>query len=103
MSFRAPKTFEAQAMLHLLEGVDIVAGDLIEVSPILDPSVMTAWIMEGSYRAPCPASSRIPLREVLDIVRSPPWKVRHARKRIQERALAFIRHTPRPALAASNS
>jgi guanidinopropionase len=37
-------TFEAQSMLRLLDGVDIVAGDLVEVSPPFDPSGMTAWI-----------------------------------------------------------
>jgi guanidinopropionase len=37
-------TFEAQAMLRLLDGVDIVAADLVEVSPPFDPSGMTAWI-----------------------------------------------------------
>jgi guanidinopropionase len=37
-------TFEAQAMLRLLDGVDIVGGDLVEVSPPFDPSGMTAWI-----------------------------------------------------------
>jgi guanidinopropionase len=36
--------FEAQAMLRLLDGADIVAGDLVEVSPPFDPSGMTAWI-----------------------------------------------------------
>lgn len=36
--------FEAQEMLRLLDGVDIVAGDLVEVSPPFDPSGMTAWI-----------------------------------------------------------
>lgn len=36
--------WEAQAMLRLLDGVDIVAGDLVEVSPPWDPSGMTAWI-----------------------------------------------------------
>lgn len=36
--------FEAQAMLRLLDGVDIVAGDLVEVSPPFDPSGITAWI-----------------------------------------------------------
>lgn len=37
-------TFEAQAMLRALEGIDLVAGDLVEVSPPFDPSGMTAWI-----------------------------------------------------------
>jgi guanidinopropionase len=36
--------FEAQAMLRLLDGADIVAGDLVEVSPPWDPSGTTAWI-----------------------------------------------------------
>lgn len=36
--------FEAQEMLRLLDGIDIVAGDLVEVSPPFDPSGMTAWI-----------------------------------------------------------
>jgi guanidinopropionase len=37
-------TFEAQAMLRLLDGTDIVAADLVEVSPPFDPSGVTAWI-----------------------------------------------------------
>ena len=37
-------TFEAQQMVRALDGVDIVAGDLVEVSPPFDPSGMTAWI-----------------------------------------------------------
>ncbi len=37
-------TFEAQAMVRGLDGVDIVAGDLVEVSPPFDPSGVTAWI-----------------------------------------------------------
>ncbi len=37
-------TFEAQQMVRALEGADIVAGDLVEVSPPFDPSGMTAWI-----------------------------------------------------------
>lgn len=36
--------FEAQQMVRALEGVDIVAGDLVEVSPPFDPSGVTAWI-----------------------------------------------------------
>jgi guanidinopropionase len=36
--------FEAQQMLRLLEGVEIVGADLVEVSPPFDPSGMTAWI-----------------------------------------------------------
>jgi guanidinopropionase len=36
--------FEAQAMLRLLDGVDIVGGDLVEVSPPFDPLGTTVWI-----------------------------------------------------------
>lgn len=36
--------FEVQAMVRLLDGVDIVAGDLVEVSSPFDPSGVTAWI-----------------------------------------------------------
>jgi guanidinopropionase len=35
-------TFEAQQMLRGLRGLDIVAGDLVEVSPPFDPSGLTA-------------------------------------------------------------
>jgi len=37
-------TFEAQEMVRALDGVNLVAGDLVEVSPPFDPSGMTAWI-----------------------------------------------------------
>ncbi len=37
-------TFEAQAMVRALDGVDLVAGDLVEISPPFDPSGVTAWI-----------------------------------------------------------
>jgi guanidinopropionase len=37
-------TFEAQAMVRALGGVNLVAGDLVEVSPPFDPSGVTAWI-----------------------------------------------------------
>jgi guanidinopropionase len=36
--------FEAQEMLRALDGTDIVAADLVEVSPPFDPSGVTAWI-----------------------------------------------------------
>jgi guanidinopropionase len=37
-------TFEAQAMVRALDGVEFVGGDLVEVSPPFDPSGVTAWI-----------------------------------------------------------
>ncbi|MEM9249784.1 MAG: agmatinase [Pseudomonadota bacterium] len=36
--------FEAQAMLRLLDGVDLCSADLVEVAPPFDPSGTTAWI-----------------------------------------------------------
>ena len=36
--------FEAQQMIRLLEGVEIIGADLVEISPPFDPSGMTAWI-----------------------------------------------------------
>lgn len=35
--------YEAQVMVRALDGVDIVAGDLVEVAPGLDPAGGTAW------------------------------------------------------------
>lgn len=36
--------YDAQAMVRALDGVDLVAGDLVEVAPPFDPSGTTAWI-----------------------------------------------------------
>lgn len=37
-------TFEAQRMVRLLDGLDLVGADLVEVSPPFDPSGGTAWV-----------------------------------------------------------
>ncbi len=36
--------FEAQAMLRMLDGIDLRSADLVEVAPPFDPSGTTAWI-----------------------------------------------------------
>ncbi|MEM7694204.1 MAG: agmatinase [Pseudomonadota bacterium] len=36
--------FDAQTMVRALDGIDIVAADLVEVSPPFDPSGGTAWV-----------------------------------------------------------
>ena len=35
---------EAQRMVRMLEGIDLVGADLVEVSPPFDPSGQTAWV-----------------------------------------------------------
>ncbi len=37
-------SFDAQAMVRELRGLDIAGCDLVEVSPPFDPSGVTAWI-----------------------------------------------------------
>ncbi len=37
-------TMEAQRMLHGLRGLNLIGGDVVEVSPPFDPSGNTAWV-----------------------------------------------------------
>ncbi|MDA9009582.1 agmatinase, partial [Alphaproteobacteria bacterium] len=37
-------TFQAQQMVRLLQGVNLIGADLVEVSPPFDPSGNTAWV-----------------------------------------------------------
>ncbi|MEL6678095.1 MAG: agmatinase [Pseudomonadota bacterium] len=39
-----PTSFQAQQMVRMLDGLDLVGADLVEVSPPFDPSGGTAWL-----------------------------------------------------------
>ncbi len=39
-----PTSFQAQQVLRLMEGVNLVGADLVEVSPPFDPSAGTGWL-----------------------------------------------------------
>ncbi|MEL6599294.1 MAG: agmatinase [Pseudomonadota bacterium] len=39
-----PTSFQAQQMVRLLDGLDLIGADLVEVSPPFDPAGGTAWL-----------------------------------------------------------
>jgi guanidinopropionase len=53
-------TFQAQAMIRRLMGLNIVGADLVEVSPPFDPSGQTAWVgMNIGFELLCVLADRV--------------------------------------------
>ena len=58
-----PTTFEAQSMLRRLSGLDIIAADLVEVSPPFDQSGGTAWVGASMmFEMLCPLAEAVHAR-----------------------------------------
>jgi guanidinopropionase len=63
-------TFEAQCMVRMLDGLDIVGADLVEVSPPFDVGGITAWAGASMmFELLCPLASAVARRNRRETVK----------------------------------